>query len=99
MNTFLLVVQVLTDLKYRIYTMGGGGVSFKSGTSARLMIMIDITVAMIEFFRLVVENEDLYGRDYRLIDENHDRDYPKAYVPTLPDTTPISRSPRDKIEL
>ena len=25
MNTFLLVVQVLTDLKYRIYTMGGGG--------------------------------------------------------------------------
>ena len=72
MNTFLLVVQVLTDLKYRIYTMGrgggGGGVSFKSGTSARLMIMIDITVAMIEFFRLVVENEDLYGRDYRLID-------------------------------
>ena len=99
MNTFLLVVQVLTDLKYRIYTMGGGGVSFKSGTSARLMIMIDITVAMIEFFRLVVENEDLYGRDYRLIDENHDRDYPKAYMPTLPDTTPISRSPRDKIEL
>ena len=56
------------------------------------MIMIDITVAMIEFFRLVVENEDLYGRDYRLIDENHDRDYPKAYMPTLPDTTPISRS-------
>ena len=54
---------------------------------------------MIEFFRLVVENEDLYGRDYRLIDENHDRDYPKAYMPTLPDTTPISRSPRDKIEL
>ena len=44
------------------------------------MIMIDITVAMIEFFRLVVENEDLYGRDYRLIDENHDRDYPKAYT-------------------
>ena len=63
------------------------------------MITIDITVAMIEFFRLVVENEDLYGRDYRLIDENHDRDYPKAYMPTLPDTTPISRSPRDKIEL
>ena len=92
MNTFLLVVQVLTDLKYRIYTMGGG-VSFKSGTSARLIITIDITVAMIEFFRLVVENEDLYGRDYRLIDENHDRDYPKAYMPTLPDTTPISRSP------
>ena len=92
MNTFLLVVQVLTDLKYRIYTMGGGGV-IKSGTSARLMIMIDITVAMIEFFRLVVENEDLYGRDYRLIDEKHDRDYPKAFMPTLPDTTPISRSP------
>ena len=87
MNTFLLVVQVLTDLKYRIYTMGGGG-----GYHSKVMIMIDITVAMIEFFRLVVENEDLYGRDYRLIDENHDRDYPKAYMPTLPDTTPISRS-------
>ena len=91
MNTFLLVVQVLTDLKYRIYTMGGGGDIILKWY--RLMIMIDITVAMIEFFRLVVENEDLYGRDYRLIDENHDRDYPKAYMPTLPDTTPISRSP------
>ena len=95
MNTFLLVERVLTDLKYCIYTMEGGGgrISFKSGTSARLMITIDITVARIEFFRLVVENEDLYGRDCRLIDENHDRDYPKAYMPTLPDTTPISRSP------
>ena len=96
MNTFLLVVQVLTSKVSHLYyggAEGGGGVSFKSGTSARLMIMIDIMVAMIEFFRLVVQNEDLYGRDYRLIDENHDRDYPKAYMPTLPDTTPISRSP------
>ena len=29
-------------------------------------------------FRSVVENEDLYGRNYRLINENHDRYYPKG---------------------
>ena len=101
MNTFLLVVQVLTDLKYRIYTMGRGG-----GYHSKVVRVLDwwswsISRSLwLSFFdwwlRMKIFMVEII--DW-LIDENHDRDYPKAYMPTLPDTTPISRSPRDKIEL